>query len=575
MLRISRLVAAVLFAALILSASSAYGISTSFITGISFADAQNGYLSGRYSQTSGIFGVSQDGGLTWKSVSVSDDPVGVFAWSASQAWGLGSAARALGTVDTGSSWTPSYGMTGLKDPIMDSVAAFDANHISVTGRHGGTYGGTIGFIQTSAHSGTTWSPPFSTPVNLATDAEGNIVPTFAYMTGIDALRTGGIGWAVGFEDTEAGTSATLRRNLVYNTTDFGSNWVTQTVPPASLRLTSVTAASAQTAYAAGVSGYLLKTTNGGSTWGAITGPFASTISAIDSLGDSVVVVVDELGRVGWSSNGGASWTTRQMTGSQKLRGVSVLSTSVGLVAGDDMAIYRTTDAGVTWTPIPLTPSAPPAPPVPPTPPVPAKATVLSSASKFAYLAYGGTGTFSGYLKADGVGVPNQTIVLQKSSNGVSFYDAAITSTTSSNGYFSLRDKPKIKTYYRAKYAGATGYTAAAPTYAVSFIPKVYLSKKPWASRTIIYHGKTYRYKSALIPRHTSGSKAVKLQFQRYYKGKYRAYKTVTAYAYNYSSYSRVKGSYKIPYKGKWRVRAFHDDAGHAATYSSWLYKTVK
>jgi len=45
--------------------------------------------------------------------------------------------------------------------------------------------------------------------------------------------------------------------------------------------------------------------------------------------------------------------------------------------------------------------------------------------------------------------------------------------------------------------------------------------------------------------------------------------------WTYYSYSRVKAAYAIPYKGKWRVRAYHDDSGHLPTYSAWLYKTVR
>jgi hypothetical protein len=397
--------------------------------------------------------------------------------------------------------------------------------------------------------------------------------------------------------------------------------------------------------------------------------YANAIAAVD---DKTVVAVGDAGVIAKSTTAGnaSSWAYTVLPGGAPLRGIDILTPTTWIVVGDDETIYRTTNAGASWTAVCAGLTAPTVSLASPDAgfaldsgvtiagvaadvgvglssvdvkvvrpdgyywtgsawtssetwlPVESinnlanwslglssdveadsggvvtvtvratdglgltktvsvvsgdsrQSTTLSSSSRSAYLAFRGTGTLSGYLNADGGGLQNQKVVLESSSNGVTFKDTGVTSLTSSSGYFSFSVKPNIKTYYRASFPGALGFKAATPTTAINFVPRVYLSSRPWASRSTIYHGRYYYWYSSLNPRHTAGSRAVKMYYQRYYKGKWRAYKTVYAYAYNYSYYSRVHAKYKIPYKGRWRVRAFHDDAGHAATYSGWQYMTVR
>jgi len=52
---------------------------------------------------------------------------------------------------------------------------------------------------------------------------------------------------------------------------------------------------------------------------------------------------------------------------------------------------------------------------------------------------------------------------------------------------------------------------------------------------------------------------------------------VSAKASNYSTYTKYSRSIRLPYAGKWRLRAYAPaDSGHAATWSSgYDYVTVK
>jgi photosystem II stability/assembly factor-like uncharacterized protein len=541
--------------------------------------------------------------------------------------------------------------------------------------------GDLAVIASSTDGGTNWSTDYEGPTYDL--GNGDWGTTKSEMVAVDATSSGSVAWAVGTERESTNGS----NWLVYKTTNGGSTWVKQTMPTTTgYSLTSVAAASSNVAFAAAGKLAGLRTLNGGTTWtrSDFTRQFDPSASlyanGIAAVSESVLVAVggngsaDGSALIGVSKNANAAtptWAYTILSGAATLRDVSILKPTTWLAVGDDETIYRTTNAGASWTAVspgltnPVITIGSPATNFSMSGPVtisgtasdvgvgltgvaikiarpdgstwsgsawtPAEswlpatsddgfanwslgwtpdavaisggtvtisaratdgmgltktasrnssdsrvATWISSSSKSAYLAFRGTGTLSGYLKSDSGGVAGQKIELQSSSNGTTFSDTGITETTSGSGYFRFDLKPSIRTYYRVKYDGGLGLLAADPTYRICLIPKVYLSKKPWerSKRTTVYHGKSYYYYSSLNPRHSAGSRS-KMYFQRYYAGKYRAYKTVYAYAYNYSSYSRIRAKYNIPYKGKWRVRAYHYDYGHAKTYSSWLYLTVK
>lgn len=100
--------------------------------------------------------------------------------------------------------------------------------------------------------------------------------------------------------------------------------------------------------------------------------------------------------------------------------------------------------------------------------------------------------------------------------------------------------------------------------------------RPALKTTSLVRGRTYSVSGILKPRHTAGSKPVKVYAYRYVKGKYRYHKSFSATASNYSTYSKYTTKVKLPYRGKWRLRAYHPaDTKHLATYSTYRYVTVK
>ena len=146
-------------------------------------------------------------------------------------------------------------------------------------------------------------------------------------------------------------------------------------------------------------------------------------------------------------------------------------------------------------------------------------------------------------------------------------------TTASDGRCSIDQAPRSKTVYRIRFAGG-GLTLPAASSSRSVLVRAYLSA-PYVPTTS-YKGRAFASKGYLKPRHSAGSYPVRLLAYHYEAGRWVCRRTISARASDYSSYSRYTAAVSLPYRGKWRIRAYHAaDSANAATYSSYRYTTVK
>lgn len=424
---------------------------------------------------------------------------------------------------------------------------------------------------------------------------------------------------------------------VIKTTDGGANWGrTSTIPPGSVAISSIVALDANTVLAVGDKGRVVRSTDGGTSW-SVQAPTAKDLRKIVRLpGSSTLIAVGDDEVILRSTNAGASWSTVSggvnrpaisvaaplgnfavsggspitVSGTASDVGVGVASVEISIrgadgrffdgsqwvTGGERWLTASTTNGWMNWSRV-LTPDAATA------------ATgqswirvraldglgnvsevkeIASSNTRrstgFTSLAYRGTPAYnqasylSGVLISDTARLGGHSVTLQRMSDRTSGSWVNVTSKpTDSTGYVKF-DIPAsasgydyTKTIYRLAYNGAAGYSPSQSANRTVH-PKVLLGK-PRKSAKTIRAKKTYTWYSSIKPRHAVGSKSVKLEFQRYVKGKPRAYKTVSATAYD--SYSRVKLKIKLPSKGAWRVRAVHSDAGHAKSTSAWYKFTVK
>jgi hypothetical protein len=89
-------------------------------------------------------------------------------------------------------------------------------------------------------------------------------------------------------------------------------------------------------------------------------------------------------------------------------------------------------------------------------------------------------------------------------------------------------------------------------------------------------GRAYRVVGYLKPRHKAGTKPVRVQAYRWNGTRWVIKRVYYAVVSDNKSYSKYKASLKLPFGGRWRLRAWHPQGPQDLTaYSGWRYFTVK
>ncbi len=134
-----------------------------------------------------------------------------------------------------------------------------------------------------------------------------------------------------------------------------ANWSLQVAGYAG-RLAGIYFANDSSGWAAGDNGLILSTTNGGRWWNEQNTNVTSYLTDVGFFTPEVGVCMGDSGRILRSTDGGAHWTMVQSNPNTDVFKVAILNDSVGYVTGGPYSssgpadyIYRTTDAGKTWT----------------------------------------------------------------------------------------------------------------------------------------------------------------------------------------------------------------------------------
>ena len=135
--------------------------------------------------------------------------------------------------------------------------------------------------------------------------------------------------------------------------------------------------------------------------------------------------------------------------------------------------------------------------------------------------------------------------------------------------------------YRAPVAGY--YYLQAHAFAGEGTYSLSWSAKPLATVTTpialfnVSRGHLLTVYGYVAPRHTSGTYLVTLKFYlKDSRGAWVYHHSVRARRYAYSSTrTRYRAIISLPHAGQWRVRAMHEDATHATSYSGYHYITVR
>ncbi len=147
-------------------------------------------------------------------------------------------------------------------------------------------------------------------------------------------------WIVG-QDTRN------QQNFLLRTTDGGSTWVFQP-PPKAINLSAIDFVNAQTGWIVGSGGGIFKSTDGGNTWQTqVTGMTASFFD-VGFANDQAGLAVGEGGTLLRTSDGGANWSSMNSGVSTDLRKCKVLNASQMWIVGNAGTILHSNDGGVTW-----------------------------------------------------------------------------------------------------------------------------------------------------------------------------------------------------------------------------------
>ncbi len=185
------------------------------------------------------------------------------------------------------------------------------------------------------------------------------------------------------------------------------------------------------------------------------------------------------------------------------------------------------------------------------------------------LTYGGSLRLVATLtrQNDGRALPEQRVIFEHWHRGRWTH---LGSTDSATGVHVAYTKPWANNIYRARFGGSDDVLPSA-----SSVQRVQVRAKltaPYAP-SVAYRNRAFTTYGWMTPRHWSGR--ILIRCERYENGRYVLRRTYWAPLYRVYSYNRYVGSVSLPYAGQWRLRAYHADATHIASYSPPRYLTVR
>lgn len=306
-----------------------------------------------------------DGGQTWtpQSLPAGSWIYGSFFLDALRGWGVGSQENIVHTSDGGQTWVTQRAPT--RTHPLDSVHFADALHgVAVGG------GGTVLYTN---DGGQTWSQPandyrtaslkiFALDASHVWSANANGEILYSTDGGLRWSKSNLFSQATNSDVTDVTFTSNLNGwatvgggapGFVFRTTDGGRIWENAGAQ-SSQSLNAIATAGDQTIVAVGgegSTGVILRSTNNGATWSAITPPTTNKVfNDVHFVSASVGWIVGNSGVILRSTDGGATWATQTsgLSSQDGLNSVTFIDANNGWAAGG-RKVVRTTDGGATWT----------------------------------------------------------------------------------------------------------------------------------------------------------------------------------------------------------------------------------
>lgn len=265
--------------------------------------------------------------------------------------GIGSV---LKTTDAGASWT--------KIPTSCSNATYDVNFTSANTGFTCSFNGEIG---KTTNAGVNWTEVYQNGSNnyLYTlgffDANTGFSAGFAYFV---RTTNAGASWSEGAIAGNQYSNAVLTSTKAYLcgsstgadggvwlSTNTGASW-TYTQLSASSIFYDIDFVDANTGYVCGASGTMYKTINGGTNWTALTTGTTNSLTCVQFYDANTGFIAGSSGGIFKTTNGGTSFTQSTIVPAPNttIYDIIFLDASNYLFSTSNGALYRTSDAGVTW-----------------------------------------------------------------------------------------------------------------------------------------------------------------------------------------------------------------------------------
>ncbi len=322
-----------------------------------FADANTGWAIGYY----GFVAKTTNGGDLWFSQSFSsinsNTMYGVAGNGDQVIYVVGNNNSVLKSTNGGGSWqslTVNFGATiDLRDVYVQPGT--NGMEVLIAGENNRIAKSTDGGISWLIHN------PGGTEDLWGIDLNSNGIGLAAGTSGIIHRSTdGGDTWSqvtsptdetlysISFADANV-AYANGRRGTVLKSTDAGITWVRLGYMFTETTLEDVSFANSSVGYVVGTS-FAAKTTDGGNTFSILNTGFSDKLYEVSAVNENLVFASGKLGAVIRSTNGGTDWQALStgLATNVDLLAIDFLNENTGYAAGTDGIVIKTTDGGATW-----------------------------------------------------------------------------------------------------------------------------------------------------------------------------------------------------------------------------------
>ena len=223
------------------------------------------------------------------------------------------------STDAGLTWNPNTSAMG-----RDQLLAVNENIIIAWGRSG-TYPNYDDRILRSSDGGQNW-----------TDL-GELIPDGVY--------------AFAVADQQNIVTSDFDGDMFYSS-DAGMNFTQSFTSPGQQPgyLSSATPvfADAQTGYFGYGAGFIIKTTDTGASWFQISSGTGESLNDIDRFPNGNLIAVGDNGTL-LTNDGFSPWIIHERFSQQNFKAVQILNANEVVIVGENGQVYKSTDAGTTWT----------------------------------------------------------------------------------------------------------------------------------------------------------------------------------------------------------------------------------